>query len=201
MVADARASTPTKAGVVAVPDRREVLEKLAAAERRLAGEINSRLELAGQKLETLLASSVFRNPLLAVRNREQQLDEIGGSLGEWIRGLLAEAKDEMDGIYEQIRRIEPHRLIGRKVVEVNDLRSRANAALAALIGGVKIRLAEQASRLAGLNPKAVLKRGYSITTLKQTGNVIKSITDVKLGDTLVTELAGENLIESKVTKK
>lgn len=201
LVADKRASTPTKAGEVAVPDRREVLDKLMAAERRLTGEVGSRLELAGQRLETLLASSVFRNPLLAVRNREQQLDEMGGTLGELIRDLLAEARGELGEIYEQVVRIEPHRLIGENKVIVNDLRSRANAAAAALISRVKIRLAEQENRLAGMNPKAVLKRGYSITTLKQTGNVIRNIADVKMGDTLVTELAGENLIESEVTRK
>jgi exonuclease VII large subunit len=45
-----------------------------------------------------------------------------------------------------------------------------------------------------------LKRGYSITTLKQTGAVLKNTSEVQMGDTLVTELA-ENLIESKVIKK
>ena len=30
---------------------------------------------------------------------------------------------------------------------------------------------------------------------------IKNVADVKMGDTLVTELAGENLIESEVKKK
>jgi len=37
--------------------------------------------------------------------------------------------------------------------------------------------------------------------LKQTGSVVKTTADVQLGDLLVTELAGENLIESRVTKK
>jgi exodeoxyribonuclease VII large subunit len=201
LVADARASTPTKAGVVAVPDRREVLDKLAAVERRLARDISSRLELAGERLETLLASSVFRNPLLPVRNRQQQLDETGGTLGELIRDLLAGARERLNEIYKQVVRLEPHRLIGRKMRDVNELRSRANAAVAALISRIKIRFAEQESRLTGLNPKAVLKRGYTITTLKQTGAVIKTIADVKIGDLLTTELAGENLIESQVTKK
>jgi len=31
--------------------------------------------------------------------------------------------------------------------------------------------------------------------------VVKAAKDVDIGDTLVTELAGENLIESRVTKK
>jgi len=41
LVADARASTPTKAGVVAVPDMHEVLSQLKNFQKRLAGEIKA----------------------------------------------------------------------------------------------------------------------------------------------------------------
>jgi exodeoxyribonuclease VII large subunit len=200
LVADKRASTPTKAGEVAVPDAREVLEKLLAAESRLTGDIESVIELAGQRLETICASAAFRNPLLQVRNRQQQLDEMGSGLKELIGDMITGARERLNEIYEQVVRLEPHRLIGRKMVEVNDLRSRANAAISALLGRAGMRLTAQENRLAGLNPRAVLKRGYSITTLKQTGAVLKNASEVQMGDMLVTELA-ENLIESKVTKK
>jgi exodeoxyribonuclease VII large subunit len=201
LVADARASTPTKAGVVAVPDMREVLEKLTAVERRLAGQIEGLLELSWQMLETIRASSVFRSPLWQVRNRQQQLDEMGGNLGELMRDVLAGARERLNEIYEQVVRLEPHRLLGRKVVFVNEMRSRANAAISALLARAGMQLTAQENRLAGLNPRAVLKRGYSITTLKQTGQVVKTLADVQIGDLIATELAGENLIESKVVKK
>jgi exodeoxyribonuclease VII large subunit len=200
-VADARASTPTKAGVVAVPDAREVLEKLLAAESRLTGDVESVIELAEQRLQTICASAAFRNPILQVRNRQQQLDEMGGNLEEMLKGIIAGAKEKLRECYEQVVRIEPHRLIGRKMVEVNELRSRANAAISALLGRTGIQLTAQENRLAGLNPRAVLKRGYSITMLKQTGAVLKTAAEVQIGDTLVTELAHENLIESKVINK
>ena len=134
LVADARASTPTKAGVVAVPDAREVLEKLSAAQSRLTGDIESVIELAEQRLQTICASAAFRNPLLQVRNRQQQLDEMGGNLEELIGDMITEARERLNGYYEQVVRIEPHRLIGRKMVEVNELRSRANAADIGIIG-------------------------------------------------------------------
>jgi exodeoxyribonuclease VII large subunit len=200
LVADARASTPTKAGVVAVPDAQEVLEKLSAAQSRLTGDIESVIELAEQRLQTICASAAFRNPLLQVRNRQQQLDEMGSNLKELIGDMLTDARERLNGYYEQVVRLEPHRLIGRKMVEVNGLASRANAAVSALWAKAGLLLTAQENRLAGLNPRAVLKRGYSITTLKQTGVVLKNASEAQIGDTLVTELA-ENLIESKVTKK
>jgi exodeoxyribonuclease VII large subunit len=200
LVADARASTPTKAGVVAVPDAKDVLEKLAVVEKRLTDDIGSRLELAELRLQTICASAAFRNPILQVRNRQQQLDEMGGNLEELIQDMITDAREQLNEYYEQVVRLEPRRLLGRKTVEVNELRSRANAAVSALLARARMQLTAQENRLEGLNPRAVLKRGYSITTLKQTGAVLKNAAQVQIGDTLVTELA-ENLIESKVTKK
>jgi len=200
-VADARASTPTKAGVVAVPDMKDVLKDLASRERILRNDIKSRLELARKGLETILASSVFRTPLLPVHNREQQLDELTAGLAEVLNAMLTGARERLHYAYQQIVRIEPHRLLGRRTVEVNDLRSRAIAAIMAAVNIRQMQLAAQAGRLIGLDPRSVLRRGYSITTSKETGLVLKSSADIKLGDLLVTELANENLIESKVTRK
>ena len=60
---------------------------------------------------------------------------------------------------------------------------------------------ELENRLAGFNPRTVLQRGYSITTNKKTGLLIKSPADVQIADDIITELADENLVESQVTKK
>jgi len=200
-VADARASTPTKAGVTAVPDMQEVLGRLAYFEKSLASKARAKLELCGENLQTILASAVFRNPLLLVQNAEQQLDELAAELAEAIRELLVAAQYKLSVSYEQIVRIEPHRLLGNKKVELNNHQHRADNGIRAIINNCRIQLTAQVNRLAGLNPKSVLRRGYSITTNKKTGLLVKSPEDIRIGDPLITELADENLIESKVTKK
>jgi exodeoxyribonuclease VII large subunit len=222
-VADARASTPTKAGVVAVPDMEDVLGQLINIEHRLTGQIKARLKLAQQNLEIILANAVFRNPLLLVQNAQQQLDELSIELAETIKEMLAGIRQKLSAAYEQIVRIEPHRLLKNKEVELNNSRHRINAGIRAIIHKRNIELAHyrhrvdkrilaiinncrmlltaQENRLGGLNPKSVLKRGYSITKNKKTGLLIKTVDDVRLGEDLITELADQNLIESKVTKK
>jgi exodeoxyribonuclease VII large subunit len=201
LVADARASTPTKAGVVAVPDMQEVLSELANKENRLTHKTKGQLELAGQRLQTLLASSVFRNPLLPVHNREQELDDLQTALAGFVRELLAQAQRKLSESYEQVRKIEPHRLLGRKMVELNNWQNLANSGIKGIINNCRMKLTAAANRLAGLNPKSVLERGFSITSNKKTGLVVRSLGDVEVGDLLITELARENLIESKVTNK
>jgi len=178
LVADARASTPTKAGVVAVPDMRQVLE-----------------DLENKKV------CLNRNIMLCVQYGGQQLDEVFAELAKEIKELLANKKDKLHHFYEEVVKIEPHRLLGRKTVEINEFRSRFNAAMAVGLNRTGLLITAQENRLAGLNPKAVLRRGYSITTLKQTGAVVKNAADVQIGDDITTELAGENLIESRVIKK
>jgi exonuclease VII large subunit len=64
-----------------------------------------------------------------------------------------------------------------------------------------MQLTARENRLTALNPRSVLQRGYSITTNKKTGSLVRASDDVHIGEDLITELAGENFIESKVTKK
>ncbi len=199
-VADARASTPTKAGVVAVPDMKEVRDRLTAVKQHLKNQLIARMKHAAQDLRIILASSVFRNPLSLVRNGEQQVDDLATDLAEAVKTLLMDAREILSVGYERIVRIEPHRLLGQKTIELNGWQSRTNTSMSTVINKYRMQLTAQTNRLEALNPKSVLHRGYSITTNKKTGMLIKSAKDVKAGDEMITELAEENLIESKVTK-
>jgi exodeoxyribonuclease VII large subunit len=201
LVADARASTPTKAGVVAVPDVQEVLRQLSNYGHRLSGRTQATLQLATENLKIILASSVFRNPILIVRTAEQQLDEISSELIESIKELLVSAQRKLSLSYEQVVRLEPHRVLGKKTLDLNNLQNRTNAGINKILSNLRLQLIAVTGRLEGLNPKSVLQRGYSITTNRKTSLLVRTSEDIHIGDILITELAGENLIESKVTKK
>jgi len=178
LVADARASTPTKAGVVAVPDMQEVSEQLGYLDERLGSKVK-----------------------LLIHNAGQRADELCMRLAASVKQLLAEARAKLYAIDEQVRKIEPHRLLGRKTVDLNNLKNQANAAIKAVVDKARLHLTANENLLTGLNPKSVLQRGYSITTNKRTGLLLRNLDDVRIEDYIITELAGENLIESKVTKK
>ena len=178
LVADARASTPTKAGVIAVRDMQEVLEQLAYLQERLESKVK-----------------------FIVYSDEQLSDELWMRLVRSIKQLLAETRVRLYSLDEQIRKIEPHRLLGKKTIDLNDLLNRTNTAIKKVFNSRWMQLTACENRLAGLNLKAVLQRGYSITTNKKTGLLVRSLEDIQIGDLMITELADKNLIESKVTKK
>lgn len=201
LVADARASTPTKAGVVAVPDIRDILQQIANLKIRLRNNAQSRLDLAKQNLHTILASAAFRNPLLPVMHAQQQLDEIRQRLAASLKDSFARARELISSSYRQIVKIEPHRLLGDKRLRLNKLRNTMANSLGSIVNQRRIQLTARENRLAALNPKAVLNRGYTITTNKKTGKMITDLQDIELDDLLITELPEEKAFESKVTKK
>ncbi len=178
LVADARASTPTKAGVVAVPDMQEVLGNIGNLNKRLTSQISFILYSA-----------------------QQQSDELCIRLQSSVKHLLSDTRNRLYAITEQIRKIEPHRLLRTKTLDVVNLKNRVSEAIKAITNNCNLKLTAQTNRLAALNPKSILQRGYSITTNKRTGSLVRSLKDVKIGELLSTELANENFIESRVTKK
>jgi exodeoxyribonuclease VII large subunit len=201
LVADARASTPTKAGVIAVPDIKDVIRQLENNRNRLFTNLRSVFELCSENLETILASRVFKNPELIILNRGQQIDDLTSKMRDLIRRYFDEAKEILRKNLELVMKIEPHRLLGKKTVELNEIKNRSTKTITAIVQKNLVKLTAQSNRLSALNPKSVLNRGYSITTNKKTGLLIKKADDVEIGDIIITELAEQNLIESKTIKK
>ncbi|MFA5783497.1 MAG: exodeoxyribonuclease VII large subunit [Phycisphaerae bacterium] len=177
LVADVRASTPTKAGVVAVPDVEEVSAQLNHYTKNIADRMRWKLQLG-----------------------RQRLDELNYTLSDSVKDMLAMSAAKINRLLEKVRAIEPHRLMRRKTVELSDAQNRAAAAIKKVMNKLSMQLTAGENRLAAMNPKSVLQRGYSITKIKKSGLVVRTKDQIEIADLLVTELANENFIESKVTK-
>ena len=200
LVADKRASTPTKAGVIAVPDMAEVLERLQQAQLRLSISANNKLDICGHRLETAKASAAFRNPQWLLNQAEQQLDETALTLAQAARESFADLKDRLTSAAQQIRRIEPHRLLGDKKLQLGNTKNAISTALNKILAKSRLQFSAVENRLGALDPRSVLGRGYSITMSKRTGKVVTDSSDVQIGDTIITELAQQVRIESEVKK-
>ncbi len=200
-VADARASTPTKAGMIAVPDIKEVLQQIDSANNRIKANAESAIKLSAQRLKTILAAAVFRNPLIIIQNRGQILDEFENNLAESAKSFVLNIRKLLQIYFEKILKIEPHRLMADKKISLNNLQNRLTQKTSGLLASVKLQIETQAGKLSACSPKSILNRGYSIAKNAITGKVVISPADVSIGDLITTELANENTIESKVTKK
>jgi len=170
LVADARASTPTKAGIVAVPDINEVLANIDSLKLRIRNNILARIELAFQNLETIMASGAFRNPMLPVQIAAQKLDELQSALAENTSKTLTHQKDKINRFYEKIVALEPHKLIGVKKIQLARIDYLLNTSIAATLNLGNLKLAKLQNSLRAMDPRATLNRGYSLKKKKKTND-------------------------------
>lgn len=197
LVADARASTPTQAGVIAVPDYRDELGKLYSLKRRLHLNVRSRAQHSRNLLDTILASRVFRSPLGPVLVAAQRIDELVMTLASAFKTRITRTQVCLDRIRQQIQKIEPTRLIASRYVAISGHDSRSRLGIMKILNKNQLKLAALENRLAALDPRSVLNRGYSITMNERTGGVVTTIDDIQVGDPLMTELA-KGQIHSRV---
>ena len=197
-VADARASTPTKAGMIAVPDIIDVMDEINGIHRRIERDLKSRLELSRQQVRGLASSAVFKTPRWLAASAAQRIDELTGRVGQAVHGRLQRLRDRLRGHLDEIRRIEPHRLLGEKRLETNRLENAVRSAVTTVAGKKRLLLTAVENKVSALDPRAVLRRGYSITIGRDSGAVITSADQVRIGQALVTELADRKRIDSRV---
>lgn len=198
LVADARASTPTKAGVIAVPDYRDELHKLHSFKRRLHQNARSYVQHGKNRLATVLASRVFRSPLGPIQVAAQRVDELAASLMYAVKGRMGQLRENLDRMRGQVQRIEPSRLISQQDIRLYRFKSRNQAAIVKILNKNQLKLAALENRLGALDPRSVLNRGYSLTINERTGRVVTAIEQVAVNDRLTTELARGQKIHSRV---
>ena len=111
-VADARASTPSNAAEIAVPDQVELLRWLRGAGERMARSETARLETARQRLTALAAKRVMTDGMAYVQDKRLDLDHLQQRLGAMSplavlgRGY-AVARDEQGKILKSWRETAP----------------------------------------------------------------------------------------------
>src|SRR5262249_17152949 len=80
LVADVRASTPSHAAELVVPDRIEMLDQIRGVSDRLYAAVQRRCEQGRRRLDELAQRRAMRQPLGRLRDLERRLDEWGGRL-------------------------------------------------------------------------------------------------------------------------
>lgn len=220
LVADHWAHTPTEAAtfavrhwivagdlldVTAVRLRRQMVAVLADGRRRLAGiERHELFRRPTHRIDQLrmLLDDRERAMLLGInhrlRVRHRHLAELSATLER--RGpaaSLAAARQRVVGIERQLAVAGMERL--RRMRERLDRCSEQRLRQSVTVDLRRRRgmLDSLAARLEALSPEAVLRRGFSLTTIKKSGQIVRRAGEVKSGQRLVTRLA-DGAIESVV---
>ena len=119
-VADRRASTPSNAAEIAVPDRREIGELLAGIETRMNRAVSRDLQRRRQQLEALGDRAVLRDASSFVDLRRMDLDRVSARLSLAGQKLLADRRRELVRRAAALDAMSPLKVMSRGYAAVDD---------------------------------------------------------------------------------
>jgi exodeoxyribonuclease VII large subunit len=192
-VADMRAPTPSAAAELVSPNTEELHSKVTQLINRLNNAFKHNVadnRALATQLEHRLNLCHPRNQL---NQKAQRLDELNMALQHAMQNQLRQHERVLNNVTPRLMRQSPDKKLAQANHQLVQLNTRLNQAIQQHLQLANNHLAIQASRLESVSPLNVLARGYSITKNAQ-GKVIKSISNIKSGEQLITELMDGKVI-------
>lgn len=209
-------ATPTDAARLVVPDRNTQAAAIRNQWLRMYHAVRSQLDRVEDRVGRCRRSPYLQRPDKLLELPSERYDRVWERLAhglprrvEQLEYRLARSREKLPAALQaclyaaadrwgQVKSRLPE---GRQLVEGRErqwqeLQRRLQAAMDQQLARDGNRLALQAARLDGVSPLAILGRGYSWTK-DATGRLIRSVGQVRWGDTLVTQV-GDGTLETVV---
>ena len=162
-VADARAPTPTGAGMMAVPDAGEVKYKVSQLKARLNKSISDKITHNRTKVDNISQKQILKNPESIYEIKGMHLDNLITKLELASKSIITENRNRLLRLENKNILKNPDEIIRMK----------------------REPYMRNVDKLNVLNPLLTLKRGYTLTKVE--GKVVSSAKQVKTGDELDIE--------------
>jgi exodeoxyribonuclease VII large subunit len=176
LVADRRASTPTAAVMLLLPDRVALGRDLGRLSQRLRRLLAARLSEAAFRLQAAAQHRFLRRPSERLALERRELGDRIRRLGAALRGAASQRRHELLRRRERLR--FSLRLPSRERLSL--LAARLERAGAEAIRRRSLAVDAAAARLRGVGPAEVLARGYAIP-LEGSGGLLRSVADAPAG--------------------
>lgn len=174
LVADKRASTPSNAAEIAVPDRDEIQWQINQQQKLMTDSISGKLDLLRSDLQDYLSRMES-----VLQNHSKAFQELGHRLQMSFQSYRLQLQSY--------------------VQDLSSLSKRLATSSSNVFSSYSDQVDQLGKLLDSYNPKSVLKRGYSIARLGN-GKVIRSTKEIKKGELLQTELS-DGAVISEVQSK
>ena len=112
-VADARASTPSNAAEIAVPDQSELLRWFRGAGERMEQCETQRLDGLRKRLDTLASKRVMTDHLAYVQDKRMELVHVQQRLGDLSGALVARKRERFSALAASLDAMSPLKVLGR----------------------------------------------------------------------------------------
>lgn len=139
-VADRRASTPSNAAEIAVPDCREIAEVLAGFELRASQSMRKQLNTLRERLDVCAQRRVLTDPMTLVDNRRMELDRSRERLASAEEKILAVKRQRFVASTAKLEAMSPLKVLTRGYAIVDDEKGNAIRSAGQLHNGDRITL-------------------------------------------------------------
>ena len=112
-VADVRASTPSNAAELAVPDQREIKRRLDALRTRMVQSEQKRVEQMREQYAKLARSRVLRNPMAFIDDKRLLLDYMQKNLAVLAQRQMAQRQQRFTALTAKLDALSPLKVLGR----------------------------------------------------------------------------------------
>ncbi|MFO7968535.1 MAG: exodeoxyribonuclease VII large subunit [Candidatus Izemoplasmatales bacterium] len=153
-VADKRASTPSHGAEIAVPNYRDIIDRIINLKSRLNTSLINKKTNLNSRLKNIVSSNIFKNPLRII-----QTEQIS-----------------FTNIYDRLIKNNPKELITLKKEKTINLQKQLTTEFKHLLTIKKNKFLNLAEKIELVNPLAIMTKGYAL--VKQDKTIIKTINEV-----------------------
>ncbi|PYZ98574.1 exodeoxyribonuclease VII large subunit [Alteribacter lacisalsi] len=197
--ADLRAPTPTAAAELAVPDVRELEERIRVLKRRAVRAASEKTILLREKLNRMEQSYAFRYPGKLISQKEQELDRLMELLQKETVRLIASKREAYQYAVKALKQAHPKQRIQREGEDLERLQERFYTSARSYTNDKEERLRRQLYKLDVLSPLKMMARGYSLSYTED-GRLLKSADQVNENDPVTIQLE-DGRLQARITDK
>ena len=194
-VSNYRAATPTAAAEIISEGSSRILEYFENAKLVLHRNIITKIKEKTRSLHFL--KKQLRTPKQKLNEQQLRLDEQHERIELAIKNFLTKRINLIDIKFAELNNVSPKSRLVKISNALNVLKTNLNHQLHTIVSGLNSKLKLIQEKIHALDPKGVLKRGYSITT-DEKNRVIKDAKRLKKGEEIQT-LFSKGKVKSKVS--
>lgn len=187
-VADVRAPTPSAAAEIALGERAQLLDFLRKTEQQLHRFLKLRIDTLKDTLLRMASHPYIKDPYALLGLKLQRLDDLKNHIDCAAIASIREKKVLIEGYKRQLRALDPSAILQHHKQHLARLALHLDHTISQQVEQQKRGFNALVSHLYSLDPKNLLKRGYSILFNEKSQSVITTLDDLHSGLRVVARL-------------